>query len=637
MDAAQELGPGVLVAERYRIEELIGRGGMGTIWKATDETLDRLVAIKCVRLDDRADADRALTRERTLREARIAAKLHHPTIVAIFDIIERDDPWLVLEYVPSRSLADILDEHGTLPPADVATIGAQIAAALATAHRAGVVHRDVKPGNILIGDRPEDGDPLDRPTAKLTDFGISHAANSPTLTATGLLTGTPAYFAPETARGEGTDARTDVYSLGATLYAASEGHPPFGTDPGNLLALLARIGRGGAPAPEHAGPLTELLHRLLHDDPDSRPTAAQAHTELQQVAAAAPAPHAHTGHVPETVDTEPSPSTSAPTTRLRPPWRRVLVGGLVIAALIASGAVITTHPGTPQVPPTPTAAPPAPSAITIGDPQTADPCSLVDLSALRSHGNPRIVWERSGFAGCTTLVRDGITLHISFLSPEETGRFGAEGLLPTTGGVPDRLGALIVERHASTDESCQRRLRLSDGNTVTIYATPAQPGVEGMCDIAESATAAAADILHTKGVGARAQDRALAGIDACSLLQPTDLEAVLGLVDVVTLPGFGNWRCTFDDPAARTTAARVAFGRGQPFWGAQVDVDGMPVGLSITPGQRCDAYISYSTKNASLYFDFVRVEAFGSGPDTELCDHAWALANAVVARLPRPA
>jgi serine/threonine protein kinase len=190
---------------------------------------------------------------------------------------------LNLEYVPSRSLADVLAGRSVLPPAEVVAIGAQVAAALAAAHRAGVIHRDVKPDNVLLSHGPGDDGHL---IAKLSDFGISHAVNTPALTATGVLIGTPTYFAPETARGEGTDARTDVYSLGATLYAAIEGHPPFGTDPENVLALLARIGRGNPPPPRRAGPLTDLLQHLLDNDPDARPTASQAHHALWRMAAA---------------------------------------------------------------------------------------------------------------------------------------------------------------------------------------------------------------------------------------------------------------------------------------------------------------------------------------------------------------
>jgi eukaryotic-like serine/threonine-protein kinase len=182
---------GTVVAGRYRLHELVGEGGMGSVWRATDELLRREVAIKQVRLDLRPDGETGMSRERTMREARIAAALHHPNVVTIFDVVtDGGEPWLVLEYLPSRSLGSVLAEHRALHPAHVAQIGAQIAGALAAAHAAGIVHRDVKPDNILIARGPS-GDAGPGSTAKLTDFGISHAAATPALTSTGVLTGTP--------------------------------------------------------------------------------------------------------------------------------------------------------------------------------------------------------------------------------------------------------------------------------------------------------------------------------------------------------------------------------------------------------------------------------------------------------------
>ena len=268
--------PRRVVAGRYRLEERIGSGAMGVVWRGTDERLGRVVAIKQVFLNqglDEAEADEV--RQRTLREGRIAARLQHPHAISVFDAsIEDDEPWLVMEYLPSRSLSAMLAEQGPLDPRLVARIGRQVADALDAARQAGIVHRDVKPGNVLIG---SDG------TVKITDFGISRATGDLTLTRTGMLAGTPAYLAPEVARGEDSTFASDVFSLGATLYAAVEGIPPFGSED-NALALLHAVAAGAVNPPVQAGPLTALLMRLLRDDPRERPTPAEARRELGRIA-----------------------------------------------------------------------------------------------------------------------------------------------------------------------------------------------------------------------------------------------------------------------------------------------------------------------------------------------------------------
>jgi eukaryotic-like serine/threonine-protein kinase len=270
------VSPPRVVAGRYRLEERIGAGAMGVVWRGTDERLGRVVAVKQVFLHAGLDDSEAEeVRQRTLREGRIAARLQHPHAISVFDAsIEGDEPWLVMEYLPSRSLAGVLGEQGTIEPRTVARIGRQVADALDAAHQAGIVHRDVKPGNVLLG---ADG------TVKITDFGISRATGDLTLTRTGMLAGTPAYLAPEVARGEDSTSASDVFSLGATLYAAVEGMPPFGADD-NALALLHAVAAGKVVPPSQAGPLTALLMRLLRDDPAERPTAAQARQELGRIA-----------------------------------------------------------------------------------------------------------------------------------------------------------------------------------------------------------------------------------------------------------------------------------------------------------------------------------------------------------------
>ncbi|HEY3751780.1 MAG TPA: serine/threonine-protein kinase [Pseudonocardiaceae bacterium] len=265
-----------LVAGRYRLGEQVGSGAMGIVWRARDERLRRIVAVKQLLLQPGLDEERAEeARQRAMREARIAARLHHANVVIVYDVVEDDgQPWLIMEYVPSRSLATALKD-GPMAPYQVAGIGAQAANGLAAAHAVGVVHRDVKPGNVLLGD---DG------VVKIADFGISRAVDDVVLTATGLLTGTPAYLAPEMAKGETPAPPSDVFALGATLYAAVEGMPPFGLND-NPLALLHMVAAGRIRPPTNAGPLTPALRNLLRVDPADRPTMREAQTELAALAA----------------------------------------------------------------------------------------------------------------------------------------------------------------------------------------------------------------------------------------------------------------------------------------------------------------------------------------------------------------
>jgi eukaryotic-like serine/threonine-protein kinase len=252
--------------------ERIGSGGMGVVWRAMDERLQRPVAVKQLLLQPELSpraTDEA--RARALREARIAARLQHPNAIVVYDVAEHDgEPCLVMEYLPSRSLAAVLGKRYCLPVPEVASIGRQIASALAAAHAAQIVHRDVKPGNILIAD---DG------TAKITDFGVSRAVGDVTVTQTGMMAGTPAYLAPEVARGQLPTPASDVFSLGATLYAALEGHGPFG-DSDNPLALLHTVANGQVTPPQYAGPLTAVLMKLLATDPAARPGMHRASLEL---------------------------------------------------------------------------------------------------------------------------------------------------------------------------------------------------------------------------------------------------------------------------------------------------------------------------------------------------------------------
>ncbi|MCA1821824.1 MAG: protein kinase [Pseudonocardia sp.] len=301
--------------------ERIGSGGMGVVWQAMDERLQRPVAVKQLLLQPELSpraTDEA--RARALREARIAARLQHPNAIVVYDVAEHDgEPCLVMEYLPSRSLAAVLGERYCLAVPEVASIGRQIASALAAAHAAQIVHRDVKPGNILIAD---DG------TAKITDFGVSRAVGDVTVTQTGMMAGTPAFLAPEVARGQLPTPASDVFSLGATLYAALEGQGPFG-DNDNPLALLHAVANGQVVPPRQAGALSAVLMKLLAPDPAARPDMHRASLELAAAPTTRPVPRPasmtkstrmhRSSALPPTLVTGRSPAGAADVENPRPP------------------------------------------------------------------------------------------------------------------------------------------------------------------------------------------------------------------------------------------------------------------------------------------------------------------------------
>ncbi len=284
-----------VVADRYALGELLGQGGMGTVWLATDRVLERQVAVKEVTFPLHVtEEERAILRERTMREARAAGRLEHPHITTVYDVVEESGkPWLVMKHVRARSLQEVIEERGPLPPAEVARIGLHVLEALVAAHAIGIVHRDVKPANVLVG---PDG------SGCLTDFGIATTTGDSSLTTNGALIGSPSYMAPERAHGDEPRPPVDLWSLGATLYAAVEGRPPF--DGGDSMATLMSV-VSEPPAPMlRAGPLEPVLRGLLTKDPEQRSTAAIARSQLAAVAAGnapateAPAPPPAHGRIP---------------------------------------------------------------------------------------------------------------------------------------------------------------------------------------------------------------------------------------------------------------------------------------------------------------------------------------------------
>lgn len=268
------LGTGHVVAGRYRLLDQLGRGAMGIVWRGRDELLDRDVAIKQIVLAPMASATEArASYERTLREARTAARLSHPGVVTVFDVVEEDgSPWIVMELVRARPLDQVIAEDGPLPPARAAQLGLGLLEALKSAHAAGVLHRDVKPSNVLIS---PDG------KAVLTDFGIAMIQGDPGLTQGGMVVGTPGFSPPERVRGEPATRASDLWSLGATLYAAVEGRGPFDRA-GGSAAIIASIATEPAPRAPSAGPLAPVIEALLKADPAERPDAAATARMLTQ-------------------------------------------------------------------------------------------------------------------------------------------------------------------------------------------------------------------------------------------------------------------------------------------------------------------------------------------------------------------
>jgi eukaryotic-like serine/threonine-protein kinase len=256
-----------LVAGRYRLNGQIGQGAMGIVWRGRDELLDRDVAVKEIRLATAGPTGKDTAYQRTLREAKTAARLSHPGLITVFDVVEEDgSPWIVMELVRSRSLDQVVAQDGPLRPAEAAAVGERLLSALACAHAAGVLHRDVKPSNVLI--TPDGG-------AVLTDFGIATFEGDPSLTQAGMVVGTPSFTAPERIKGEPATPASDLWSLGATLYTAVEGRGPFDR-PGGSPVVMAAVVNEDAPQAPSAGPLGPVIEALLRTSPADRPDAGQA-------------------------------------------------------------------------------------------------------------------------------------------------------------------------------------------------------------------------------------------------------------------------------------------------------------------------------------------------------------------------
>jgi serine/threonine protein kinase len=330
---AQEAGRAV--ADRYRLIEMLGQGGMGRVWRGHDEVLNRDVAVKQVLLvPDLAESAREMLIKRARREAAAAARLHHPGIVTVHDVVEHEGaPWIVMEYVPGPSLGALIAREGRQDWRWAAELGAQVAEALAHAHATGVIHRDLKPDNILMaGSR-----------SIITDFGIARINDATRLTSTHTLVGTPQYMSPEQFEGREATRASDLWALGATLYATVEGHPPFEGE--TLTAIITAVLTRPLPPAEHAGPLAEFLTAMLAKDHHQRPDAAAIARHLRAIAT-------HTAEAPPSTPGEAGQSRQGATAVLPahpdgqgasrpggPSRRAVILGGLGLS-VVAIGATV---------------------------------------------------------------------------------------------------------------------------------------------------------------------------------------------------------------------------------------------------------------------------------------------------------
>lgn len=468
---------GDVVAERYRLEGTVGAGGMGVVWRATDLELRREVAVKQATAGD------------TRREARIGAGLQHPNVITVFDVVtgEDDTRLLVMEYLPSRSLAQVLRADGPLPPDQAAHIGAQVAAALDAMHAKGMVHRDVTPANILVA---EDG------TAKLTDLGIAMWDNV-TVTGSAQAPGTPGYIAPEVLAGQATTGASDMYALGITLSTAVEGAGEQDTQTSWFGIVLSA---------------------LTHLSPKRRPTAARAREMLQEVSANAPKP--------------PKPLLSGRTL--------TVAGAVLFVAAVVAGVLVWrpfANDGAAQ------------TSSLIGDPRTVDACGFIDETPLKRFGKTQLERDFGEFNRCDVWVSpDGTDENESqVFVTVETGTEGDEG----TWNLSLQDGPIRPVYPQPEDNKCKRLVLLPGRYRVEVTAIHDDGVPGDLCAMADALFSNILSVVYSGHLPrvAAPDSASIASLHACDLVRPGDLDRVLGRRAVSQdTPEYGDWSCSWTGP-----------------------------------------------------------------------------------------
>lgn len=500
-----------IIAQRYRIEEHLGAGGMGDVWRATDLRSNETVALKRSFAGD----PRQLS-----REMRIAAGLSHPNVVEALGTVTHDNEhWLVMEYLPSRSLAEILERDGPIGADRAARIGRQIAGVLAFLHTKNAVHRDVKPGNVLV--TADD-------TAKLSDFGVARWSEI-TQTGGGDVAGTPGYLAPEVAAGHEATSASDVFALGATLFAAVEGTSPWGSPDAGTSEQLRRAKAYDLTPVRRAGPFTAVLKQLMARDPADRPAAENVAGLLD--------------------------GTWTPPRFRRTP---LLIGAAaVVVAVVVAGVILYPRFNT---------------AGTVGDMRTMNVCGLASADSYGQFTKQKVSVKDTDayyFNECATWVP-----------------FDAEGksavqvlhrvMLYTPFDTPPKKGELgQVEKSAEKDGSCTRKIALSDGNVLLVEAKEMGGPNHPLCDIADTAARHARSVLERGEIPRRDTPwpaGSLGSANACRLLTSAEIvETLRSEATPYAWENRGPWACSWDHNGR---SIYIEFTRGDPL---NPEDDGTPI------------------------------------------------------------